>query len=41
MISRTVPSSPICDLMRSVRPTSLRSMVWNGFTEPTPPVFVY
>ena len=29
---RTVPPSPICGLMRSVRPTSLRSMVWNGLT---------
>ncbi len=27
---RTVPFSLICGLMRSVRPTSLRSMVWNG-----------
>ena len=29
-----VPFSPICDLMRSVRPTSLRSMVWNGLLAP-------
>ena len=34
MTSRIVPPSPICDLMRSVRPTSLRSMVWNGLFEP-------
>ena len=34
MISRIVPPSPICDLMRSVRPTSLRSIVWKGLFEP-------
>ena len=27
-------SSPICGRMRSVRPTSLRSMVWKGLTAP-------
>jgi hypothetical protein len=32
--SFTVPFSLICGLTRSVRPTSLRSMVWNGLTEP-------
>jgi hypothetical protein len=30
----TVPFSLICGLTRSVRPTSLRSMVWNGLTVP-------
>ena len=30
IVMRTVPPSPICGLMRSVMPTSLRSMVWNG-----------
>ena len=29
-VMRTVPFSPICGRMRSVMPTSLRSMVWNG-----------
>ena len=32
--SLTCPSSLICGLTRSVKPTSLRSTVWNGFTEP-------
>ena len=36
-----MPPSPICGLMRSVRPTSLRSIVWNGLTAPLPPVFEY
>jgi hypothetical protein len=27
---RTVPPSPTCGRTRSVRPTSLRSMVWKG-----------
>ena len=30
IVMRIVPPSPICGLMRSVMPTSLRSMVWNG-----------
>ncbi len=30
----TVPFSLIWGLTRRVRPTSLRSMVWNGLTEP-------
>ena len=34
MVSLTVPVSLICGLTRSVRPTSLRSIVWNGLTEP-------
>ena len=33
---RTVPFSPICGLMRSVMPTSLRSMVWNGLVVAVP-----
>ncbi len=33
---RTVPLSPICGLMRSVMPTSLRSMVWNGLVVAVP-----
>ena len=37
---RTVPPSPICGLMRSVRPTSLRSMVWNGLSRRRVPVLV-
>ncbi len=37
---RTVPPSPICGRMRSVRPTSLRSTVWNGLDVPVP-VLVY
>ena len=32
----TVPPSLICGRTRSVRPTSLRSMVWNGLTRPPP-----
>lgn len=31
---RIVPFSLICGRTRSVRPTSLRSIVWKGFTEP-------
>ena len=30
MFMRIAPFLPICGRMRSVRPTSLRSMVWNG-----------
>jgi hypothetical protein len=30
---RMLPFSPICGRMRSVMPTSLRSMVWNGLAE--------
>ena len=33
---RTVPFSPICGLMRSVVPTSLRSIVWNGLVVEVP-----
>ena len=32
IVSLTVPFSLICGRTRSVRPTSLRSMVWNGLT---------
>ena len=35
--SFTVPFSLICGFTRRVRPTSLRSMVWNGLTEPLVP----
>ena len=39
---RIVPFSPICGRMRSVMPTSLRSIVWNGLdTVPVVPVCVY
>src|SRR5260221_7698930 len=31
---RTVDPSEICGLMRKVIPTSLRSIVWKGFTAP-------
>jgi len=31
---RTVPPSPTCGRTRRVKPTSLRSMVWKGLTEP-------
>ena len=34
MVSLTVPVSLICGLTFSVKPTSLRSTVWNGLTEP-------
>ena len=34
----TVPPSVICGLTRSVRPTSLRSNVWNGVTVVALPV---
>ena len=30
IVMRTAPPSPTCGRMRSVMPTSLRSMVWNG-----------
>ena len=36
---RIVPFSPICGRMRSVMPTSLRSIVWNGLAT-APPVWV-
>ena len=36
---RIVPFSPICGRMRSVMPTSLRSIVWNGLVVAVP-VFV-
>ena len=40
-VMRTAPPSPICGRMRSVTPTSLRSMVWNGLTAaPAVPVLV-
>ena len=36
-----MPFSLICGFTRSVRPTSLRSIVWNGFTVlPEAPVLV-
>ena len=38
---RIVPPSPICGLTRKVRPTSLRSIVWNGLAAlPDVPVLV-
>ena len=40
MAMRTVPPSPTWGLTRSVRPTSLRSMVWNGLVV-AEPVLVY
>ena len=33
---RIVPFSPICGRMRSVMPTSLRSIVWNGLVVAVP-----
>ena len=36
IVMRTVPFSLICGLTRSVRPTSLRSMVWNGLVLAVP-----
>ena len=36
--SLTVPFSLICGFTRRVRPTSLRSIVWNGLTVPLLPV---
>jgi len=35
MVILMVPFSLICGFTRSVMPTSLRSMVWNGLTEPS------
>ena len=41
MVSLTVPFSLICGLTFSVKPTSLRSTVWNGLTVlPLVPVLV-
>ena len=37
IVMRIVPFSPICGWMRSVMPTSLRSIVWNGLVV-APPV---
>ena len=39
IVIRIAPFSPICGLMRSVMPTSLRSIVWNGLVS-APPVWV-
>ena len=39
IVIRIVPFSLICGLMRSVMPTSLRSIVWNGLVS-APPVWV-
>ena len=36
IVIRIEPFSPICGLMRSVMPTSLRSIVWNGFESAVP-----
>ena len=36
IVMRIVPPSPICGLMRSVMPTSLRSIVWNGLVVAVP-----
>jgi len=36
IVMRTAPPSPTCGRMRSVMPTSLRSMVWNGLVVATP-----
>jgi hypothetical protein len=36
IVMRMVPFSPICGRMRSVMPTSLRSIVWNGLVVATP-----
>ena len=36
IVIRIVPFSPICGRMRSVMPTSLRSIVWNGFDSRVP-----
>ena len=40
IVIRIAPFLPICGLMRRVRPTSLRSMVWNGLVVELP-VLVY
>ena len=36
IVIRTTPFSPICGLIRSVMPTSLRSIVWNGLVVAVP-----